>query len=129
MGVKVEAHVGVSLKPSVIARFMRVEIVEDDMDFGGVAVGGHDAVHEVEDSDASSSFLVMIGPDLPGRHIEGREQRGCTVARVVVALSRQSPSVGHFQIALLASSTPGSRASRRPPETIAFRGGLKFKAQ
>src|SRR5277367_3589761 len=60
-----------------------------------------EAVHEVEELDAAPA-VVVAAAHLAGGDIEGGEERGCAMSRVVVALPGQRPPVGQLQIALRA---------------------------
>ena len=62
---EVEVNVLVPDKPPVALWFVGFEIVEDDMDLAS-GMRGDDAVHEIEEFDATSA-LVMAGGDLDWR--------------------------------------------------------------
>src|SRR5512139_3189345 len=97
---EVEVHVRMALEPAVVSGLVGVEVVEHDVD-RGVGMGGNDIVHEVEELYAPAARFVRR-PNLAGGYLEGSEQRGGTVALVVMAVAGQRPAARELQIALRA---------------------------
>jgi hypothetical protein len=83
VGGEVELYIGVALKPLVIFRLVRVEIVKHDMDCGSSRIGGNDLVHKVQELDTPSP-LLMCGNDRAGSNLEGGEQGRGAVALVII---------------------------------------------
>jgi len=75
-----------------------IEIVEDYMD-GRFGISDDDLVHEVEELDAASAFLVRH-PQLPGRHLEVSEQSERAPAFVIKSAAGQRSPVPEFEITL-----------------------------
>ena len=88
---EVEVDIWMAFEPAVAFRLVGAEVVEDDMDLT-VLIGFDDAVHEVEEFDASAAFVLAAG-DLAGGDIEGGEP-GCRgVPPVVMRLASERPPV------------------------------------
>ena len=62
-------------------------------------MGGHDAVHEVEELDAAAT-LVMARHNLAIGDVEGGKQRRSAVPRVVVCPAGQGAPVRQLEVAL-----------------------------
>jgi hypothetical protein len=115
-------HVGVLLEPTVVPGFVSAEVVDDGMQFAA-PIGSDDLVHEGEKLDPSPTALVG-GDHLAAGHIQRREESGCAVPLIVMALTGERPPVGQLQIALRAFQ----RLDRRlfvTQMTIAFSGGAR----
>jgi hypothetical protein len=95
---EVEMHVGMLLEPTVVLGLMGTEIVNDGVQFVA-GIGGDDLVHEGEELDPPPAALVG-GDHLAGDHIQRREERGCAVPLVIMALTGERSAVGQLQIAL-----------------------------
>ena len=79
-----------TLQPAIVLGLVRVEIVENDMQFAARMLGG-DPVHEVNELDPAAALVLPAG-DLATRHVERREQRGLTMPLVVVCARRSFSS-------------------------------------
>src|SRR5436190_19602344 len=99
--------VAMTPEPAIVLRFVGVEIVEDDMDLV-VRIIGDDPVHEVEELHPPATLLVSR-QDLAIGEVEGGKERGGAVARVVMALTAERPSVGQLEVTL----RPFERLDRR----------------
>jgi len=95
---KVEMDVLMLGQPAVAFRLMGVEIIKNDMDFATL-IGLDDAVHEVEELDAPTAF-VLAARDHARGNIKGGKQRRRAVALVVVRLAGERPPIGQFQVPL-----------------------------
>src|SRR5215472_5795396 len=97
-GGVMKAHVLVPRQPTVVLGFVRVQIVEDDMDVA-VGVVGDNAVHEVKKFDAPTT-AVVARPDHPGGGIESGKQRRRTVPLVGMAEPGDCLAIGQLEPAL-----------------------------
>jgi hypothetical protein len=95
----VEMDVRVRLQPPVVLFGMGAEVVEDDMELDS-PVRRHHVVHEVQELAPSLPGLVAR-QDLPGRHVQRREQRAAPVALVAVAEAEEGLPVRETKPALL----------------------------
>src|SRR5262245_58735323 len=77
---EMKMHPGMTSEPAVDFRFMRVEVVEDDVQFA-IRIVGHDLVHEPEKLAASPTGKVPRF-QLTGAHVERRKQRAGAIPRV-----------------------------------------------
>src|SRR5215510_9016484 len=69
---KMEMDVLVPRKPAVVLGLVGIEIVQDHMDLAA-GMFGNQAVHEIEELDATAA-LIMAGFDQASGNIEGGEQ-------------------------------------------------------
>src|SRR3990172_973450 len=97
---EMQMNIFVPREPQVPLRFMRAEVVHDDMDCP-VRMGAHYAVHKIQELDSSSS-LVMPGDDLTGGRFEGREEGGRAMPLVLMREALKRPPVRQFQVPLSA---------------------------
>ena len=91
--------VGMAFEPAVVLGLVGIEIVENDMDFFFVAVGVYEAIHEIQEFPASSTF-VMASLNQASGGFESREERGGAMPFVFMSKARNSPSVGQPDVAL-----------------------------
>ena len=89
---------GMRLEPAVALGLVGVQVVENDMDLA-VGIGGHHAVHEVEELTAAPPFVVS-GLNLAAGDVESGKQRRRAVSLIGVAMADQGAPVRQLQIAL-----------------------------
>ena len=89
-------------EPAVVFRFVRVEVVQHDMQLL-VRVPGDHVVHEVQEL-APAPPGVVPRRELPRRDIQCREQRTGAVALVLMTEAAQRRAVRQPQVALGANS-------------------------
>ena len=94
----VEVHVLVARQPAVVLRFVRVQVVEDDVDLTA-AVVGDELVHELKEL-AAAPTLEVPGLDLSRGHFQGGKEGGRAVAFVVMAVAHEGLAVGKSEPAL-----------------------------
>ena len=80
-------HSLVTRELAVVFRLVGIEVIEETVDLL-VRIGGHDGIHDVEELDPSTAFLVR-GGDLARRHLEDGKRRRGAVALVIVAVAGQ----------------------------------------
>ena len=95
---EVKLDVLVARQPAIVLGLMGVQVVQDDVNFSA-GMFGDDAVHEVQKLD-SPTAPVMAGSDLAGGHRQGREQRCCSMAFVLMVEAGERLAVGQLQPAL-----------------------------
>ena len=93
-----ETHVLVPRQPTVVLGFVRVQIVEDDMDVA-VGVVGDNAVHEVKKFDAPTA-AVVARPDHPGGDVKSGKQHRRAVPLVGMAEPGDRLAIGQLEPAL-----------------------------
>src|SRR5260370_10031582 len=99
MGRRVmEMHVAVTRQPQIALWLGGREIVEDPV-YLPLRVVRDELVHEVEELDASSPFVVTAG-HLAGGDVEGGEQRGRAVPLAVMRLADHRAAAGQLEISL-----------------------------
>ena len=97
-GCVVEPDVRVASQPAVVLRFVGIQVVQDDVEFG-VRVQRDEAVHEVEELSASPP-TVMADMGDAGVDFQCREQGGRAVTLVLEALASEGAAIGEPQPAL-----------------------------
>ena len=97
-GRVMEMDVGVSGQPSLDLGLVGPEIVQDDVDLP-VGPGRDDPIHEGQEL-PSLAALEVSGPDQPGGHVQGGEQRGGSVALVLMVVAGNRLAVGQFEPSL-----------------------------
>ena len=106
-GRVMEMDVGVSGQPSLYLGLVGPEVVEDDVDLP-VGPGRDDPIHEGQELPSLAALEVSC-PDQPGGHVQGGEQRGGSVALVLMVVAGNRLAVGHLDPALV----PVQRLYRR----------------
>jgi hypothetical protein len=101
-------------QPPIIFGLVRVEIVQNDVDFAARVVGD-DAVHEIQELDPPAA-LVMAGLDHSGGHLQRREQGGRASPLVLMVDSFNQPWAG---------SRAGMCGFSSTDNTTAFSGGCR----
>ena len=97
-GRVVEMDVWVFRQPAVDLGLVGVQVVQDDVNFL-IRVVHYEFVHKPQKL-PSSAPLEVTGFDQPGRHVQGGEQGGRTVAFILVVEARQSFAIGQFEPSL-----------------------------
>ena len=97
---KMKMDIGVAGQPAIVFGFVRIQIVQDDVNFSA-RMFGDGAVHEVQELDPPAP-PVMAAPNQAGGDVQGREQGGGAMAFVFVAKPRQRFAIGQLQPALSA---------------------------
>jgi hypothetical protein len=80
-----QVHIGVPRQPTILLRFMRMEMVQDDVNLAP-AVLGKDVVHEIEKL-PSLPPRVMAYLELAGGNQQGGKQGTGAISLVAVAES------------------------------------------
>src|SRR5208282_4311092 len=96
----VEINVLVALEPDVALGLADGEIVEDDVDFA-LRMGGDDPVHEIEELDASASFIVAAA-DCAADDIQRLKTAWLSHGAGSMRLAGHRPPVGRLEVALRA---------------------------
>src|SRR5450631_3545786 len=117
-------HVGMTLKPAIAFRLVRVEIVEDDVNLAAGMVAD-DLIHEVEKLSPAAA-LVMTGLYGSAEHIKSRKKRRGSVAFIAVreAGERALPLGSRIQPCARSSAWIAGFSSTL--KTSAFSGGFKY---
>ena len=97
-GRVVEMDVWVFRQPAVDLGLVGVQVVQDDVNFL-IRVVHYEFVHKPQKL-PSSAPLEVTGFDQPGRHVQGGEQGGRTVAFILVVEARQGFAIGQFEPSL-----------------------------
>ena len=108
--VVVDENVWVFRQPAVDLGLVGVQVVQDDVNFL-IRVVHYEFVHKAQKLPSSAS-LEVTGFDQTGRHVQGGEQGGRTVAFILVVEARQGFAIGQFEPSLGAVPAPGLQASR-----------------
>ena len=85
-------------QPAVDLGFVGVQVIQDDVNFL-IRVVHNEFVHKAQKLPSSAS-LEVTGFDQTGRHVQGGEQGGRTVAFILVVETRQSSAIGQFEPSL-----------------------------
>src|SRR5208337_1066754 len=96
---KVKMDVGMALKPAVVGWLVCIEIVQDDMNFFVLAVGGNDCVHEIQKLPASAPF-VMAPLNQTSGSFKSREQSRCAMPFVFMSKATDSSSARQSDVTL-----------------------------
>ena len=104
---------GMRLEPAVALGLVGVQVVENDMDLA-VGIGGHHAVHEVEELTAAPPFVVS-GLNLAAGDVESGKQRRRAVSLIGVGHGRSGRARSAASDSPGRAPAPGCAASRRPP--------------
>src|SRR3990172_1323892 len=89
---EMEAHVGVSRKPSIFLGFVRAEIIQNHVKLHILGITGDNLIHEIEKLPATFS-VVMPGLDMAGCHLQRAEQSSCAMSLVPVRKARKRLAV------------------------------------
>src|SRR5208337_1187678 len=99
-GGEVQMHPGMLPQPAILLGFMRVEVVDNHMQFA-MGVGCYHFVHEGQKI-AAPTAMEMSRLHLPAGHLQGREEGGGTMSLVLVTETGEGLAVGQSQPALRA---------------------------
>ena len=97
-GRVVGMDVWVFRQPAVDLGLVGVQVVQDDVNFL-IRVVHYEFVHKAQKLPSSAS-LEVTGFDQTGRHVQGGEQGGRTVAFILVVEARQGFAIGQFEPSL-----------------------------
>ena len=91
-------HFRVPLQPTVVLRFVGIEVVQHNMDLA-IRMGADHLVHEVEEFTAATT-LIVCGLHQSRRNLQRREQCRRAVAFVSMTETVYGFPIGKSQIAL-----------------------------
>ena len=89
---EMKMDLGMSFEPAILLGFMRIEIVQHNVNLL-VRSFGHQLVHEIQKF-ASAPAPIVPCMHQPSGHLQGCKERACTMARVFVCKASKRSTIG-----------------------------------